>query len=48
MVLLFIMKTEPLLTWQLQKTLNMKEIPEQAEKKEKKKIQGKDKKQSHS
>ena len=47
MVLLLIMKIEPHLTRHLQKILNMKEIPEQADKK-KKKIQGKDKKQSHS
>ena len=35
MVLLFIMKVEPHLTRHLQKILNMKEIPEQADKKEK-------------
>ena len=33
MVLLFIMKIEPHLTRHLQKILNMKEIPEQADKK---------------
>ena len=47
MVLLLIMRIEPHLTRHLQKILNMKEIPEQADKK-KKKIQWKDKKQSHS
>ena len=35
MVLLFIMKIEPHFTRHLQKILNMKEIPEQADKKEK-------------